>query len=210
MNKNYQIGLGTIVFLFGLSFEAIAQREYKPANAPRKDNHRNVMDEFGQKQGTWKAYNYFGELISEVDYLNGKRNGLSKRFYAYSKVMEEVEYLSGKKDGKYTKYFMNGQIMQEGTYDSGKKIGIWTKYFDDGSTQSKGGYKNGLLDGQWTVNDRKGNVVKMTSYRMGVDLELEKARLEKLKKEQEAKAAKQAGENKGGKAPAPVTPSKPK
>ena len=78
-----------LVFLFpGLSSGQLSQKkEEKPKYAPSKEKHKNKTDELGRMQGTWMFFNFFGEKIWEIDYVNDRKEGMAKKFYAYNKVM---------------------------------------------------------------------------------------------------------------------------
>src|SRR5712671_4456487 len=106
-------------------------KEEKPKYAPSKEKHKNKTDELGRAQGMWMYFNFFGEKIAEIEYVNDRKEGMAKKFYAYNKIMEEQEYVGGVKDGSYTKYFYSGQTAMEGNYVSGKKDGKWVRYFED-------------------------------------------------------------------------------
>ena len=99
-----------ILFLFALPLFSQAQSEQRPKYAPGKEKHRNKTDELGQKQGPWRTYNAFGDLINEVEYVNDVRHGKSTRYYPYAKVMDEQDYQNGIKEGSYKRYFYSGQV----------------------------------------------------------------------------------------------------
>ena len=55
--------------------------------------------------GLIKEYDYYGRLIFEGEYLNGKRNGVGKEYNELSgKLKFEGEYLNDKKNGKGKEY----------------------------------------------------------------------------------------------------------
>ena len=50
-----------------------------------------------EQNGKGKEYNYYGELIFEGEYLDGKRwNGKGIAYDKYSKLIFESEYINGK------------------------------------------------------------------------------------------------------------------
>lgn len=190
------MNLKKLLFLFFLMYPLFltAQTEEKPQYAPRGEKHRNVTDEFGQKQGTWKFYGRTDGLQFEIDYVNNRKEGNYKSYYIYGeKVKEECSYKNNKKDGEYKYYYPNGQVKLEGAYNYGKKDGKWTRYYDDGTVKQEFGFKNGLPDGTWKWFDVKGQQTGVVEYKDGVNLAV-KAEQEKRKAELEQKKAQaQAG-----------------
>ena len=55
------------------------------------------MYEWNGGRGFIKWYSISGNLIYEVEYLNGKKNGKGKEYYDNDKLRFEGEYLNGKK-----------------------------------------------------------------------------------------------------------------
>ena len=63
----------------------------------------------GERNGIWKEYSFYGNLVFEGEYLNGKRNGKGKE-YNNEELIFEGEYLNGKKNGKGKEYFYNNKL----------------------------------------------------------------------------------------------------
>ena len=45
-----------------------------------------------------------GQLLYEVNYVNGKQNGYWKAYYSNGKSMEEGNYINGEKNGYWKTY----------------------------------------------------------------------------------------------------------
>ena len=59
------------------------------------DENGNIIYELINGNGRVKEY-YFGGLIFEGEYLNGKRNGKGKLYDGKGKFVAEYEFLNGK------------------------------------------------------------------------------------------------------------------
>jgi len=191
-----------LTFLLVFPFVSGAQTEEKPKYAPGKEKHKNKTDEFGRKQGTWLAFNLYGEKISETPWINDHKEGVEKRFYS-GKLSEETEYLGGIKDGQYNKYFYSGQVAIEGQYAWGRKDGKWTKYFEDGSIRQEGSYKSGKKDGVWKTYNRKGTVTSQVTYKDDQDIQI----LQDTKKKTDEKKPNDQKKKDQGKSPPVKSPT---
>ena len=61
---------------------------------------------------TRKEY-YFGKMLFEGQYLNGKRNGKGKEYYHDGNLSFERDYLNGKRNGKGKEYDPGGSLLFE-------------------------------------------------------------------------------------------------
>ena len=182
-------------FLFFISIHSYCQMEIRPNNGPR--GVRNIRDEEGNKQGIWRAYNYYGDLMSEIEFKNNRMEGKYVTYFAGGgskggKIKESGQYFDGKKDGPYTRNYFSGQIAEEGEYLLNKKNGRWTTYYIDGQVRNEGEYKQNKKDGIWKYYNRKGVEGASIEYKNGVNvLEAEKAKeLAEQKKAEMEKIAK--------------------
>ena len=72
---------------------------------------------------------FFGELIFEGQYVDGKRHGLGKQYYINGNIEFEGEYKDGKINGKGKEYDYFGRLIFEGEYVNNKRMnGIIYKY----------------------------------------------------------------------------------
>ena len=84
----------------------------------------------GERNGIWKEYSFYGNLVFEGEYLNGKRNGKGKE-YNNEELIFEGEYLNGKRNGKGKEYYKEEILKFEGEYLNGKyKTGKLYNYGD--------------------------------------------------------------------------------
>ncbi len=130
-----------------------------------------IVDEAGNKNGSWKDYSEDGRILAEGQYsdnkrsgnwkfygksgnteqtgnfLNGRINGLWRWYYPDGKILREEEYFQGKRDGVYTEYSEEGNIIAQGEYVDGERNGEWI--FKNGDISEQGNYLMGLRDGLW-------------------------------------------------------------
>jgi antitoxin component YwqK of YwqJK toxin-antitoxin module len=193
----------SILLIFSV-LTSYSQTEVRPNNAPR--GIKNKRDEEGNKQETWRAYNYDGDLMSEIEYKNNKIEGKCITYYGGGgpkglKIKESAQYFDGKKDGPYQRNYLSGQSAVEGEYSLNKKNGHWTAYYEDGQIKSEGEYIQNNRDGIWKTYTRKGVESSSIVYKNGVNVaEAEKAQqaneLKKIEKEKADKAKKSAATKK--------------
>lgn len=159
-----------LITVFLLTAESFAQTSQRPKYAPRKEKHRNKIDELNQKQGEWKFYNANHQLTNSIEYQNDVRVGMSKLYFPNQKVYEETEYQFGLKEGVYKKYYFSGQLQIEGLYMAGKKSEVWTTYYSNGVVKSEGRYLRGNKEGKWNYYNQKSELVNSINYKGGKDL----------------------------------------
>lgn len=145
------------------------QIEEKPRWAPRSEEHMNVYDELGRKQGLWKYYSINKILVLEITFLNDIKHGPSIRHNSYNGVIiEESNYFNGKRDGDYKRYNYAGSLIKEGQYENGKKSGTWVTYYSvNGEKRTEGDYKYGLMEGYWKYYSSKGVLRAEGEYKNG-------------------------------------------
>ena len=53
-------------------------------------------------------------------------------YWNNGKILSQINYLDGKRDGLCKNWFQNGQLMNKGVYKNGKMIGYWISYHENG------------------------------------------------------------------------------
>ena len=61
-----------------------------------------------------------GQLLQEVNYIDGKMNGIYKLYDYNGQLSVEVNYINGKENGMFKSYHYNGQLKKEVKYIDGK------------------------------------------------------------------------------------------
>ena len=105
----------------------------------------------GKKNGKWKEYDDYGNIISIEEYSNGKKILKEKEIkegfvYQYNNKHQleyEGEFLNGKRNGKGKEY-SNNAIIFEGEYLNGLKNGIGKEYYSNGKIKYNGEYYYGM------------------------------------------------------------------
>ena len=71
----------------------------------------------GLKHGTWRRFDNYGEIQSEINYQYGLVNGVAK-YYTSRKVMKEFHFEFDNKDGLFTYFNSFGKINAQDTFVS--------------------------------------------------------------------------------------------
>lgn len=103
--------------------------------------------ENGKPTGKWIAYDQFGKIKNEIEFLNGEKHGTAKYYnYAYPKNKNSYEYYEEPLVEFPTKtvyYLEHIQNFKNGILNGEEK------YFDwQGNLTYSGNYKDGFLDGK--------------------------------------------------------------
>lgn len=104
-----------------------------------------------------------GQVLSEIQYLKGKREGSCNHWYKNGQLMNEGFYKNGKMIGPFISYYEDGQIESQGSFkytESGsysRKDGVWKYYYNSGQLQSESIIKNGVEELKFY--DKKGNLI---------------------------------------------------
>ena len=115
---------------------------------------------FGQPE-TKIEYWDNGKVLSQINYLDGKRDGSCRHWYKNGTLMNEGFYENGKMTGIWMSYHENGQIENHATYkytESGvysRKDGIWKYYYDNGQLQTESIIKDGIEELKFYDRDGK-------------------------------------------------------
>lgn len=202
MQKKILVSLFVFLSVLTTYSQTQNQIEERPANGPR--SVKNIRDELHRRQGVWSTYNYDGDLISRVEYVNDKKEGLTTLYYPGGgpepeKIKEETYYFAGLKDSTSIKKYISGQSIYEGNYEAGKKNGKWIGYYEDGTIKYEGNFLKGKRDGEWKFYNRKGALIRTTNFSNGVDGSAPKPASKKDAKD--IKGSKPAA----GSTPAPVS-----
>jgi antitoxin component YwqK of YwqJK toxin-antitoxin module len=125
-----------------------------------------IVDEEGNRNGSWKDYFPSGKIEDEGQYINNRQTGLWK-FYGYEDKTEQTGYFNnGRPDGLWKWYYENGALIREEEYFQGKRDGSYIEYSKDGEIIAKGQYADGERNGDWTF--KSGNNIEEGKYIIGL------------------------------------------
>jgi len=91
-----------------------------------------------------KFYRKSGQLLSEINYKNGKRSGLAKDYYKNGKLHHEMYYEENLQHGEAKTFYESGSIHSITPFFKGKIHGIEKKYRENGKLMSEMPYYMGL------------------------------------------------------------------
>ena len=112
-----------------------------------------------------QLYNELGQKVSEgiID-EQGNRKGSWTDFYLTGEVRAKGSYLNNQRSGDWTYYFKNGGIEQKGKFERDRYRGIWIWYYPNGNKWREESYFNGREDGQFVEYDPVGNILTKGDY----------------------------------------------
>ena len=112
---------------------------------------------------TSKSYYESGKILSEIDYISGRRNGNCTYYFENGNKQSESYYLNGKLKGEYKSYYESGELNESGKYIYDKnniysrKNGSWKTYSKDGKLKSEAIIENGITK-QWQTYTSNGEI----------------------------------------------------
>ena len=115
---------------------------------------------------TKTSYYENGNVLSEINYKDGKRDGLCRYYWKNGQILSEVNYKAGKTNGLYKSYYEDGQLNEEGNYkytDEGvysRKEGIWKTYYENGQLKAESTIKDGISV-DWKTYGKDGIITLM-------------------------------------------------
>lgn len=174
MNNLKKISILLLIFI-GFSFQSPGDlTALLPKYAPDSVAHRNKLDDYGKKWGSWQFFSRNGVLILEINYKDNKRNGEFVRYNGITgKMLEKGAYVNDLKNGSFTKWYSNSVKRVEGSYRKGLKDGLWSYYFKNspGIVRLTGNFKEGKKHGKWIFYDKNGTIRSIMKYENGLILE---------------------------------------
>ncbi|MBJ2175222.1 hypothetical protein JBL43_13295 [Aureibaculum sp. A20] len=127
-----------------------------------------ILDDNGEKTGTYKTFYENGELKEYGSYENGKKIGTWKEYYYDGTTKKVTRYYSGI-IYRNEIYYDNGRLMVSGGFDdNGKKDGPWKQQYDNWQEKLEGNYSHGKKHGQWNYYTESGQLFKIENYKEDV------------------------------------------
>ncbi len=96
------------------------------------------------RHGLTKNYDRYGNLLSQVTYVNNVKEGMATNFYEKSgKINSTLIYENGIKEGDEIWYWESGRPYRVTPYVKGYANGIQKYYYEDGKLKAEVPWKNG-------------------------------------------------------------------
>ena len=171
---------------------------YEKSKAKREQTRENDLSRafINDKNNTYTGLHEIktdnGIILSQVNYINGKKNGKANWYdYEGNKELEreykndlidgiEIEWIgkkryetffkNGKKDGHSVSFDDKNKKTGESNWKNGKQDGIEISYNDDGSKNIESNWKNGKKDGVenvWMIGGNGDNIRVEAIYKNG-------------------------------------------
>jgi antitoxin component YwqK of YwqJK toxin-antitoxin module len=125
-----------------------------------------IMDEAGNRNGTWKDLFPNGKTQADGQYFDNRRSGLWKFYNIDEKVEQTGYYNNGRPDGLWKWYYDNGTLLREEEYFQGQRDGSCTEYSSSGIIIAQGQYSDGEKNGEWKYS--AGDYTEEGKYIMGL------------------------------------------
>ena len=108
----------------------------------------------GKKVNKWTWYKDGEDKGWEENYNNGVLNGKFNNLSPYAEIRGVGSFSDGVKTGEWEEYYTNtdGSLerSQSGAYQFGKKVGTWSLYAKNGRRVAEGQFKDNIKEGEWT------------------------------------------------------------
>lgn len=142
----------------------------------------------GIKNGYFKEYDFDGNLLSVVKYVNGvlqtdatevTKLDLKREYYSNGQVKKVGSFKNNIPEGVTREFSENGEIIAAKIYKagniigdgivdaSGLKQGEWKEYYETGELKASGKYENGLKIGEWKYWYENGKLEQKGIYVKG-------------------------------------------
>lgn len=84
--------------------------------------------EMSTPEGIYKQFYSSGELLSEVNVVDGKMQGVKRYYYRSGAILEELNWIDGIRQGPRRCYYPNGQLYLEQEFRKGKSV--FVRWYD--------------------------------------------------------------------------------
>jgi len=140
--------------------------QFYDENAPR---HPVIVKKYKENAAIAAVsfYTVAGVLRSKGAMLQKKRIGRWLYFFSDGSLLSEENYVAGKKEGVQVNYFKNGQVTSKVAFKNNVKEGLSEIYSDQGVLIESVRYANGVLNGAASYYDLKGSLKERGVYANG-------------------------------------------
>lgn len=138
----------TILFFFLLCFGGIACKQVNIEQTGDSVDSSLVIEEddlklipekglmyYHDQPFSGKAIRYadYGVIVSESNYLNGKKHGVLRKYFENGALSFESQYIDGKQDGTATSWWRNGEVRSVSKFEKGVAHGEQWQWYKSGA-----------------------------------------------------------------------------
>lgn len=120
-----------------------------------------------QYDGNYLVVSEHFQVLSKLNYKNGKLDGLQKYFHENGNIKEETYFVDDKKEGESRDYYPNGTLLSIERYQDDILNGTYESFTPTGYKNCTFLYKNGERDGKGFCYYPDGSVKNEEFYSVG-------------------------------------------
>ena len=144
-------------------FSGVAIVEYTPGEIMSR-----VQFKDGKPNGKVIQYERTGKKISESTFVNGVKDGPEMQWYPNGNKKVLVNYQRGKPHGMIIEYHQNGKMLSKGEIYDGIENGKYSWWFDNGQLDQELTYEMGKVNGAVKNWYPDGTLKMVSNFRLGV------------------------------------------
>ncbi len=118
------------------------------------------------KEGNW-IYFSGNKKVAEEQFKLGLKNGISLKYYDTGELMEEIDWINGMQQGNYQIYFKTGEPYLQCKMSYNQRNGLCLVHAQNGKLEMEANYKNNLRHGEWKFYNNSGEFQYLLKYNEG-------------------------------------------
>jgi antitoxin component YwqK of YwqJK toxin-antitoxin module len=119
-----------------------------------------------KKEGNW-IYFSGKKIVSEEQFKKDLKHGISKKYYNSGELMEEIDWVNGKQEGSYQIFYKDGKPYMQCKMKQDQRHGLCLIHSSKGKLEMEANYKNNLRHGEWRYYNEKGELKYALKYNEG-------------------------------------------
>lgn len=150
----------SVLFIFTCSYgQEITKEYYVNGNL---SGEGQVID--GSREGSWKLYYDTGEILAEVNFIEGVMNGEIVKYHKNGQIKSEGRMIYGSNEGEAVAYYENGNLYQKINFKNNKWHGDYQFYYNNGNLMELGTFFEGKKKGIVKLYDIDGKLKSQKLY----------------------------------------------
>lgn len=156
-----------VLMCLALTIQGYAQEEINTKLLAYKNGIFYKVGSITPFTGKAISYGDGNKIVSEINYVEGKREGISKKYYADGVLEEEGIYKQKKKEGTFKYYYPTGKLKSVEDFVNGDREGIVKNYYSSGCLEGEWQYKKDQKDGPAILYYANGQLKVQMDYKEG-------------------------------------------